>query len=247
MLNLRHNLHFGGKTLILIVVLSTTGSLTLAGPSFMGLGDLLPNPPIDSLAIGCSGDGLLVVGGGSPASGREAFGWTEAGGMVGLGDLPGGQFDGMALACSGDGSVIVGRGYSASGPEAFLWTEADGNMVPLGDLPGGQFDSQAIACSYDGSVVVGQGYGAEGWDAFIWDRANGIMSLTTVLTDLGLDLTGWDLLNAHGVSDDGLTIVGWGIHPDGDREAWRAVVPEPGTPALLALGGVAVLRGRRRK
>ena len=57
------------------------------------LGDL-SGGVFTSLAFGVSDNGLVVVGQGDSArgavgSGREAFRWTQAGGMVGLGDLPG--------------------------------------------------------------------------------------------------------------------------------------------------------------
>jgi hypothetical protein len=46
-------------------------------------------------------------------------------------------------------------------------------------------------------------------------------SLQEVLVkDYGLELTGWALKMAKAVSDDGLTIVGKGINPDGKEEAW---------------------------
>ncbi len=38
--------------------------------------------------------------------GSEAFHWTQAGGMVGLGDLPGGTFGSRAFFVSADGSVV---------------------------------------------------------------------------------------------------------------------------------------------
>ena len=47
------------------------------------------------------------------------------------------------------------------------------------------------------------------------------------------------------ISDDGLTIVGYGSNPNGSREAWIATIPEPASVALLSLGGVALLRRRR--
>jgi hypothetical protein len=62
-----------------------------------------------------------------------------------------------------------------------------------------------------------------------------------VLTDeLGLDLTGWELRIPWAVSADGLTIVGEGYNPNGDREAWIAHIPEPSTLVLLALGAFAL-------
>jgi probable HAF family extracellular repeat protein len=74
-----------------------------------------------SAALGVSADGPVVAGTAyvDPIS-HQAFLWTEAGGMVGLGDLPGGTFTSEALAASADGSVVVGSSSSASGDsEAF--------------------------------------------------------------------------------------------------------------------------------
>jgi hypothetical protein len=40
-----------------------------------------------------------------------------------------------------------------------------------------------------------------------------------------------------------MTIVGWGIDPLGNTQAWIATLPEPaGIAALLAVCGVVVLR-----
>ena len=49
--------------------------------------------------------------------------------------------------------------------------------------------------------------------------------------DYGLDLTGWTLTDAHDISEDGTVIVGAGINPNGDIEAWRAVI-SPLSPPL---------------
>jgi probable HAF family extracellular repeat protein len=187
----------------------------------VGMGDL-PGGGFSSEANGITPDGLFVVGGGVSASGFEAFLWTQAGGMVGLGDLPGGQFNSVARAVSADGSVVVGRGNSASGYEAFRWTQASG-MVGLGDLSGGYFDSLAQSVSADGSVVVGQSRSSVGDEAFIWTAPTGMRRLFDALhIDLGLDLTGWTLSSATGISADGRTIVGYGINPSGQDEAWVA-------------------------
>jgi len=73
---------------------------------------------------------------------------------------------------------------------------------------------------------------------FIWDQANDRRNLQEMLsTDYGLDLTGWRLGGASGISADGKTIIGNGINPNGNSEAWVACIPEPTTFFLLALDG----------
>jgi hypothetical protein len=70
-------------------------------------------------------------------------------------------------------------------------------------------------------------------------------SVYDVLTGLGIDLTGWTLESCSGISDDGLTLVGNGINPSGQTEAWIATIPEPTTICLLGFGGFWLLRKRR--
>lgn len=185
-------------------------------------------------ATGVSADGSVIVGYSFSGLGQEAFRWTSANGMIGIGDLAGGVFTSAALAVSGDGAVIVGEGASDLGEEAMRWTETTG-MVGLGDLPGGAYDSVAYATSSDGSVVVGYGSTALGQEAFIWDQNAGIRRLHDVLAeDFGLDLTGWFLGPAFGISADGQTIVGSGTDESGSGGAWIAHIPEPST-LLLAM------------
>jgi probable HAF family extracellular repeat protein len=198
------------------------------------LGDL-PGGDVNSGANDVSADGSVVVGWSSSGNNSvqaEAFRWTDSGGMIGLGNLPGFDFESRAEAVSSDGSVVVGS--SAAGPdgdyrEAFRWTSDDG-MIGLGDLPGGSHRSVANDVSANGSVVVGWGHSASGQEAFVWDAATGIRRVSDVLTDLGMDLTGWKLTQATAVSADGTIIVGSGINSLGQAEAWLAhisAVPEP--------------------
>ncbi len=180
---------------------------------------------INSVASGISADGLVIVGGSSrrdPES-YEAFRWTEGGGMQGLGALPGDDWS-SARGISADGSTVVGFSIKNSSRleyEAFRWTASTG-MVGLGHLPG-HHSSFATGVSGDGSVVVGNGRRTHAEDeALIWDEIHGMRRLQDVLTAEGLDLTGWQLLDATGVSDDGNVIAGYGYNPSGAEEGWIA-------------------------
>jgi probable HAF family extracellular repeat protein len=158
-----------------------------------------------------------VVGQSESAQGEEAFRWTESGGMIGIGDLPGGDFQSIAMDVSHNGRVIVGSGASeASFEEAFRWDEESG-MVGLGFLPGEYQRSIATGVSADGEIVVGlSGIAQDDLAAFIWDNAHGMRSLQQVLAadpNLIGDLTGWRLAMAYDVSADGKAIVGRGYNP----------------------------------
>jgi probable HAF family extracellular repeat protein len=212
---------------------SREASVWTEGAGMIGLGTL----PGDtySHAHGISADGSVVVGASADdVSGvSEAIRWTDGGGMQGLGALPGASIGSDAYDTSADGSIIVGVAESVAGVEAFRWTAGTG-MVGLGDLPGGDVHSLAEAVSADGSVVVGysrtslDGGGEE--EAFVWDETNGMRRVQDALTDAGLDMTGWRLIFARGVSDDGNTIVGWGTNPDGQDEGWIARLVSPLLP-----------------
>jgi len=209
----------------------------------VGLGDLAGGT-LNSQAMDISADGLTIVGNGTSGSGSEAFIWDSTNGMQGLGDLAGGTFSSIASAVSADGSVVVGRGASDAGFEAMIWDATNG-MVGLGDLAGGSYFSEALDVSADGSVVVGRATGAAGQRAFVWDATNGMRELSTVLTGLGIDLTGWVLTDATAISADGLTITGYGRQGTTVR-SFIAVIPEPGTALLMGLGLAGLASARKR-
>ncbi|MEM9065227.1 MAG: PEP-CTERM sorting domain-containing protein [Planctomycetota bacterium] len=196
------------------------------GTGIVGLG-FLPDPGSfpQGQSRAANADGSIVVGEASANfNQRLAFRWTESEGMVSLGDLPGGQAFSGAYAVTADGSVVVGFSSSTSGFEAFRWTEADG-MVGIGDAPGGNFSSIAYDVSDDGTVIVGESDTANGSEAFVWTAGTGVQPLREVLTGYGIDLTGWTLRDAQGISADGRTIVGDGINPMGMQVGWIATIP----------------------
>lgn len=202
-----------------------------AGGEPESLGDL-PGGEYGSQAFAVSTDGSAVVGsgfsdGGSTGSANEAFRWTEGGGMEPLGDLAGGVFSSEATAVSADGTIVVGNGAAEfdgfSVSVAARWTGA-GLVEPVSDPADGT--SEGFAVSADGTTVVGAGSNLSlrgGGEAFIWTEEDGLRSIKALLEDeYGLDLTGWDLSDATGVSADGTVIVGRGTNPQGQFEAWRA-------------------------
>lgn len=214
-----------------------------------GLTGLGTNGVINSSsgATDISSDGSVIVGSLlSPITNRsEAFRWTESGGIEGLGTLEGGTTGSSATAISGNGKVIVGNSsVAASSNEVFYWTEATG-MQSLGRFPGTDEFIFVHDTNYDGSIIVGaigsSPYG--GRDAVVWDPERGFRDLNDILLlDYGVDLEGWHLEEANGVSADGQWIVGMGINPAGFREAFLVNVPEPSSLVIWTIGA-AVMTG----
>jgi probable HAF family extracellular repeat protein len=177
-----------------------------------------------------------------------AFRFTEGAGMISLGTLSGGtRSSGYGINNSGqvvgesDTGPIVGfprlkgqgpivgfprlKGRSfgeiGEGPRAFLWTEGVG-MRDLGDLGGGT--SRATAISNNG-VVVGWSYVIDGaFRAFRWTQAEGMINLNTLLPPN----SGWVLLEAYGVNDNG-QITGNGLR-NGFIHAFRLNPPKSTKP-----------------
>jgi uncharacterized protein (TIGR02145 family) len=190
-----------------------------------GLG-VLPGKT-NSRAIDISSDGSVIIGQSYslPAwNDEDGFVWTQNGGMKAMASLTGGKYC-MLLAVSPDGSVITGttRTSSTNYP-AFFWNESKG-MVTIGHLPGRNTTHPTDMTPFGKIIVGGSFSGPTSGDAFIWDSTNGMRKLQTVLqTEYGLDLTGWTLQNASGITPDGNIIVGHGINPSGKQEAFRVVL-----------------------
>jgi len=218
---------------ILATILGCLGRISDAGADpvyFMGLGDL-PGGTFESRAYGISADGMTVVGSSRSSAGEQAFRWSLAGGMSGLGFLPGGSTS-TAYGISDDGSVIVGGGASTPGTQAFRWTIAAG-IVGIGDISGGGFQSVARGVSGDGQVIVGQGSGPNGLRGFRWTTPNGMESLPIPANGITGD--------ANAVSTDGsITVGGFGLGgPLGQALRWTPTnylnLGDLGAPSSIAI------------
>ncbi len=189
----------------LIVFLSLAVGVPAQG-DFIPLGDLPSTFPsqFSSFAYGVSADGGVVVGM-SLSSFQEAFRWTQADGMAGLGDLTSGSNYSVARAVSADGGVVVGTS-DIGADRPFRWTSG-GGMVNLGKLLGGNGHCRAWGVSADGNVVVGESgstfAGLGSLEAFRWTQDGGMVGLG--------DLPGGTNYSyARAASADGSVVVGAG-------------------------------------
>lgn len=210
------------------------------------IGDL-PGGNVEGVANAVSDSGDVIAGYSISASGLEAFRWSSAGGLQGLGGLPSNSYTlhSEAMAVSPSGDLIVGFSRGDLGfYEASRWANVT-DIQSLGRIPPSQYDTTARGICEDGSIVVGESNNR----AFIWTANQGMRDLKQVLSgDFGLDLTGWTLLEATDISDDGTTIVGRATR-DGvsGYQGFIAVIPEPHTLVLclMAFGSICFHRNRK--
>ncbi|MEZ4282160.1 MAG: pentapeptide repeat-containing protein [Myxococcota bacterium] len=196
-----------------------------ASVGMVGLGDL-PGGTFSSEALAVSDDGTTIVGSSESGVGREAFIWSPSTGMQSLAAIPTGFVRTYAREISSDGSMVLGHAIdSLNQTSSWIWDAAQGfRFIPA--APGSGQGLWTNSISEDGSTIVGT-YAGSGFDqAFVWDETNGTQSLHALLFGLGADVTGWLLTSADGISADGRSIVGQGINPAGETEAFLAFIPE---------------------
>lgn len=116
------------------------------------------------------------------------------------------------------GNEVTGVSSTTAGwYHAFRWTRR--GMQDLGTLPGHDV-SYGYGISGDGEVVTGLCDNAAGaLTACLWTDRLGMVDLQEHLAALGVDLTGWTLTWATGLSADGSSVVGWGSH-NGELRGW---------------------------
>ncbi len=177
-----------------------------------------------SQANAVAADGSVIVGVVIASGINEAFRW-ENDVMTPLGTLGGNTSQGYAV--SADGSVIAGVSHDGALARAFRWE--NGTMVSLGDLPRAfNTSGRPSAISPDGTVITGFLDQPGLNDAFVWNKSQGMRKLIDQLSaHPDLDLTGWKLVDATGISDNKRVYVGRGVNPSGQSEAWMASLAGP--------------------
>lgn len=184
-----------------------------------------------SFGWGISPDGSVVVGQTNTKQGPRGFFYSSGSGYVILGTLPNDTAS-QAVAASLQGQLIVGTSSRQvfSGVQGFtsqILRRTTTSFSGTGDLFGGQFQSAARDVSADGGVIVGSGKIDGGLSrAVYWTANNGLLDFQNLLhREFGVDLSGWNLTEATGVSADGLTVVGNGVNPQGRGQGWIARLP----------------------
>ncbi len=162
-------------------------------------------------AIAVSDDGTVVLGAiDDPAnSGNVAALWTAENGWQSLGGIAESGCPNLSspYELSADGSVAVGLAWDGCQAYGFRWT-AETGMVPLELLANGV--NRASVVSGDGNLIGGFAQGSFSRTPAIWG-GNGAGQL--------LNPPNGDVLGeVHGISDDGMTLLGeW----DGKAFRWE--------------------------
>jgi uncharacterized membrane protein len=181
-----------------------------------------------------SSDGNVLVGieATSGQSPHYVLRWTPTNGIEQL-PIPSGLAfeDAPPLQISGDGNVVWGNRYKVINGSfhdyPYIWTEAGGYVPLLNDMPTG-INIKFFDTSENGTMFVGEHHDFDPphtWRAIVWSETAGITFLDELLPKLGIDLTGWQLRRATGVSADGSVIVGRGMNPNGQFSSWIVTLP----------------------
>lgn len=228
--------------------------LYIMGVGWVGLG-IPPGADTPVHARGISADGQVVVGLTRIGVTERPAIWTEADGprlILLPAEI---DATGWATKASHDGSVIIGaegnatsRGWIMRDGIATLLPPLavrpfdltpDGRVVVGGEQHSRWFyrppigyqpipytncgNGEATATDSTGGYIVGS---SEYSCAYIYDRFNGTRDLQSLMEqEFGLDLGGFDITRAVGISDDGRVITGLGAPPEGGEQAWVAYLP----------------------
>ena len=137
------------------LLLGLSAATAHAGWTITDIGTLSPNSAQTfSAATGLNDLGQAVGVSLTPGGAQHAFVWSAQGGMVDLGDLPGGDNYSSAAAINNAGTVTGSSSvaYATQGFHAFRWT-AGASLVDLGAKPSNAYYSQGLGINSAGTIV----------------------------------------------------------------------------------------------
>ena len=181
---------------------------------------------VDTVAYNLSSSGVVAVGAAYSSTGSNAVIWNGTSAKL----LPtaSGYTNSQAFAVNRSGSLMGGYCYKgATVEDACLWYSSLGYAPKIiGHLPG-DTRSYVRAMSGDGTLVTGISVSPSSTlTPFVWTSTGGMESLRDYLSSVGVNTyASWKLQSVSGISDDGTTIVGYGVDPNGKTEPFRAVIP----------------------
>ena len=198
----------------------------------------------DSIAHAVSGNGAVIVGVSGdmddywdPVVNKNGSGWQR---MALLSTATCTVGCNKVFGVSADGAKAVGRLYDGTKSVPSFWDTTNLQAFALSQLPGK--NESGIAFDVSGlidstSFPSGKGYvaaGDLGGRAVIWKVDQTAQSSTVEQVDnlltflqLGQKIKGWQLRSARQVSDDGKTLAGIGLHPNGQQWIWYADLDSP--------------------
>ncbi|MDH7602108.1 MAG: hypothetical protein QHI38_08165 [Armatimonadota bacterium] len=217
-----------------------------------GVSAVGPNPGMGTMAGQCQYPGSGCTGGARQPIGGWNLSISCLCGFKNLNGYPDNKVESVARVVARDGSRIAGFSYESSTVSTNRWacywdapfTEHGVEPVKIPLLPGHNY-AESWAISEDGYVIGGFSLNTAnnpgsrtGW---IWDPVNGVRDIRDVLTENGIDISGWQFTNITAICDGGAVIAGTGWR-DGDTTktyAWVATgLPKP--PKFTSKGTTGV-------
>jgi hypothetical protein len=208
---------------------------TAAGPTVTPIPLLNPTDTSSAPAgRGTSADGSVMVGTSTNDNvlvnfygfGNRAFRYVHGVGVSAIPLLTGGDWN-MPLAVSPNGNLTLVAGNSTSAPngEAYLHNATSDTVTPLG-TPGAGWDMANVGgMTPDGSVIAATfGDSVDPVIGGFVRNASGWHDVTTIMTNAGIDLTGWSAISVNGLSTDGTLVWGAAVR-NGNPEGWVAQFP----------------------
>jgi probable HAF family extracellular repeat protein len=184
-----------------------------------------------SRARAVSADGTVIAGISTTSTGDVRAVQWRSGVLSALPALDASFPAREANAVSRDGGVIVG--YSALGSStstrAVAWKSLGTVVEALPDIANGAGAAQAFCVNEDGTFIGGSARVVGGdffGRAFVHRQGLGTIDLQSYLEAKGVPgLAGWTLYAVFGLSNSGLRVVGYGLDPSGNNQAFLVTLP----------------------